>query len=254
MRVAALALTAMATLAGPAAAQDAVSPFVGHWVGEKKCDSGTAAVVLDIEAPSDNSVVLTMRAEGVGTLSDGSLHGDRITLTWSNFLSHVTFEGRFVSAERVEGRYHESLTGEDCTWYAQNQSAAPAATSAETSVQPAAVPPPATSAPSAAPAPAAPTEQDLWKKQADDDREKLKRRLGPTSRDDAIRQFCQFSPDQAGCAARIGRAYDFLVQSAFATLIIASKNRQVPLPPTEPAHGLPSYVDVYQVFMFLTRE
>jgi hypothetical protein len=100
----------------------------------------------------------------------------------------------------------------------------------------------------------APTELDLWKLHAERDRKKLADRLAPTARDDSIKQFCQYAPDQTQCAAKIGQAFDFLVQSTFSTLTIASKNRAVPLPPTQPANGLPSYYDVYQVYMFLTRD
>jgi hypothetical protein len=103
-------------------------------------------------------------------------------------------------------------------------------------------------------APLAPTQLDLWKQHADADRKKLDAHVGPQSKDAAVGQFCAFAPDREACAARIANAFDFLMKNAFATLTIASKNKAVSLPAMEPAAGLPSYYDVYQIYMFLTRD
>jgi len=86
------------------------------------------------------------------------------------------------------------------------------------------------------------------------DRDKLKAHLAADSKQKAIAQFCQYSPDQSACSSRVGQAYDFLTTSAFATLTIASKNKAASLPPMEPAAGLPSFYDVFQIYMFLTHD
>jgi len=78
--------------------------------------------------------------------------------------------------------------------------------------------------------------------------------VGTDSKRQSVQQFCAYSPDPSPCAARIGAAYDYLVNSAFSTLAIASRNIAAPLPPTEPSNGLPSYYDLYQVYMFITRD
>jgi hypothetical protein len=258
MRVMACLVAGVLALAPAAEAQTIASPFVGHWVGNEDCSYGKGEIVLDISA-TDSGVEATMRAAGIGTLHDATFSGDTITMTWTNFMSHVTFSGKFVSLDRVEGTYHESITGEDCTWFAVNQtpqagalmpqgaSAPPAAASAPQ----VALPAPATSSPST---PATPNLLDVWKQHADADKQKLAAQLAPDAKDRAVKQFCEFSPDQGACAARIGQAFDFLTTSSFATLAIASKNKAASLPPMQPAAGLPSLYDVYQIYMFLTHD
>jgi len=257
-------LAVVAVFAGPAAAQQMASPFVGHWVGSERCSFGEGQIVLDIAQEPEGGVSTTMKVSGVGTLHDATFNGDTITMTWSNFLSHVTLTGKFVSLQRVEGRYHESLTGEDCPWFAENQTpragmALPDAAAAPSQTEP---PAPSGSAPPNVPVTLAanlpasrPSSQlDLWKAHAEQDREKLRTHLAADSKTRAIAQFCQFAPDQAACGARIAHAFEFLTTSPFATLAVASKNKSASLPPMEPAAGLPSFYDVYQVYMFLTHD
>jgi hypothetical protein len=195
-------------------------------------------------------------------------------MNWSNFISHVTFTGRFVSPARVEGTYHESITGEDCTWDATN--ASPQAQALAAVMRPVAngSPPsgakPASSAPHQSssnepPPPPDPTPETLarwnevarstqaWKAEAEADTAKLLAHQGPEAKSQAIRQFCAYAPDQNECAARIGDAYEYLMHNAFGTMNIASHNKAMPLPAMQPAAGEPSYYDVYQVFAFLTR-
>jgi hypothetical protein len=249
-------------VAGAAAAQ--TSPFVGHWDGTQHCSTGERSVSLDIVQTADGFITPTMKAGGVGTISDGRVVGDTITMNWSNFLSHVTFKGRFVSPARVEGTYHESITGEDCTWEATN--ASPQAQALAVVMLPAAAP--AAPAPQGAPssaapmreaaispqaAPRVPTELERWKAEAEADRAKLSAHQGAEAKASAVAQFCAYAPEQAACAARIGEAYEFLMHNAYATLTIASRNKVVSLPEMQPAAGMPSYYDVYQVFAFLTR-
>jgi hypothetical protein len=253
-------VAAFAVLAGPVPAQTSTSPFVGHWVGNEHCSYGDGAIVLDIEQASDGSMSATMKAAGVGTLHDATFSGDTITMHWSNFISRVVFVGKFVSLERVEGTYTESVMGETCTWFAVNQTPSLQPQQSTLPQQPAAQAAPMVASPTVAPEPNAQTAQeasgepDLLKARADQDRAKLKAHLGSDTRAQAIKQFCEFAPDQAACSARIGRAFDYLTESAFATLTIASRNKAAPLPAMEPAAGLPSYYDVYQVYMFVTRD
>lgn len=251
MRTIAAMVVAFAVLAAPAFAQTSGSPFVGHWVGNEHCSYGDGPIVLDIELSSDGGLTARMTAAGVGTLNDATFSGDTITMTWTNFVSHVTFVGKFVSPGRVEGTYHESITGEDCTWYAVNQTPSlQSASPQEVAAAPAASPPP----PASPTAEHAPGQVDPLTARADQDRTKLNAHLAPDTRNRAIKQFCEFAPDQEACAARIGQAFDYLTHSAFATLTIASRNKAAPLPAMEPAAGLPSYYDVYQIYMFVTRD
>src|SRR5215469_860926 len=153
MRATAVLLPVFVALSGVAAAQ--TSPFLGHWDGMQHCSTGERSVSLDIAQGADGFLTTTMKAGGVGTISDGRIVGDTITMNWSNFLSHVTFTGRFVSPARVEGTYHESITGEDCTWEATN--ASPQSQALAEMMTPAAAPTPAPAAPAqAAPASASP--------------------------------------------------------------------------------------------------
>lgn len=265
MRVAgSLVLCASLLCGGTALAQ--TSPFVGHWEGSEENCSIKGDIALDITQTPDGSLRPKMHAAGVGTLDDGWIVGDTLTLNWSNFLSHVTFTGKFVSLQKIEGTYHESITGEDCTWSATNQTPPSQAVMARTvdvatppaPVQTTAAPPapPTVEASLSPPAPVhqAPSELDVWKAQAEQDRQRLAPRLNADAKAQAIKQFCAYAPDQVACAARIGAAYDFLAHNEFATLTIVSGNKAVPLPASEPAAGLPSYYDVYQIHAFLMRD
>lgn len=260
MRAVLFAVAALAVLAGPAPAQISTSPFVGHWVGSEHCSYGDGSIVLDIEQTSDGALSTIMKAAGVGTLHDAIFSGDTITMNWTNFISRVVFVGKFVSPERVEGTYTESVMGETCTWFAVNQTPSLQPQQPSQPQQPAAHAAPMAASPTVEPAPSsqtvqqAPSETDMLKARADRDRAKLKAHLGSDTRAQAIKQFCEFAPDQAACSARIGRAFDYLTESAFATLTIASRNKAAPLPAMEPAAGLPSYYDVYQIYMFVTRD
>lgn len=262
MRVTACVFAAMTAFAfvTPTDAQQVASPFVGHWEGTEHCDSGDRNIALDIAA-TDSGIEATMKAGGIGTLTDATFSGDTITITWTNFMSHVTFKGKFVSLERVEGTYHESITGEDCTWFAVNQTPQARAAMPETASAPQALSSPqqqvaSVAAPTnAAPnAPSAPSQLNVWKQHADADKKKLAAHLSPDAKQKAVAQFCQFAPDEEACTARIGGAYDFLATSPFATLAIASKNKAAALPAMQPVAGLPSFYDVYQIYMFLTRD
>jgi len=253
-------------LAQAATAQITLSPFVGHWVGSRHCSDGDSPIDLDIEQSSDGGMTISMKAAGVGKIGGGTINGDSITLTWTNFLSRVEFVGRFTSAQQIEGTYRESITGNSCPWTATNESPpSQSQTITATADTPKAAPnAPATEMAAATPKasqevqpeapPRARTQSEIWKEHADLDRQKLNEHLGADAKNLAIKQFCEYAPDQTVCAARVGSAYDFLAESALATLAIASKNMAASLPSNDPANGLPSYYDVYQIYMFLTHD
>ncbi|MGA7675872.1 MAG: hypothetical protein WCA78_12615 [Rhizomicrobium sp.] len=87
--------------------------FVGSWSGETKCRVGTMPLTLTVTRKPDGSYAVSGTARGLG-FSRETFQGDSVTLVYVSVMDEVTYSGRLVSPDRIEGTIS---TNSNCTWY-----------------------------------------------------------------------------------------------------------------------------------------
>jgi hypothetical protein len=93
------------------------APLAGQWNMTATCGSASETYTFNIEAVSDGVVTLSGGAWNC-KLESGRIDGTRITLSCSNWLNKVDYQGTLVSDNFMQGSFTQRLRAETCHWSA----------------------------------------------------------------------------------------------------------------------------------------
>lgn len=101
-------------------------PLTGQWSLTASCGSASETYAFNIEAVQDGALALSGGSWNC-KLESGRLDGDRISMTCSNWLNKVDYQGTLISNNFMQGSFTQRLRAETCQWSAlKSGTAAPA--------------------------------------------------------------------------------------------------------------------------------
>lgn len=105
-------------------------PLTGQWNMTASCGSASGSYAFNIDAVNDGVLVLS-GGDWNCKLESARLDGTRITMSCSNWLNKVDYQGTLVSENFMQGTFTQRLRAATCQWSALKAgTAAPAAQSA----------------------------------------------------------------------------------------------------------------------------
>lgn len=107
--------TAAAGATQPESAKSA--PLTGQWTMTATCGSASESNAFNIDAVSDGALTLSGGAWNC-KLESGRIDGNRVTLSCSNWLNRVDYQGTLVGDNFMQGTFTQRLRAETCQWSA----------------------------------------------------------------------------------------------------------------------------------------
>lgn len=93
------------------------TPLTGQWTMTATCGSASEIHVFNIEAVNDGTLTLSGDAWNC-KLESGRMDGSRISMSCSNWLNKVDYQGTLVSDNFMQGSFTQRLRAETCQWSA----------------------------------------------------------------------------------------------------------------------------------------
>lgn len=93
------------------------APLTGQWNMTATCGGSSGGYTFNIDAVSDGTLALSGGAWNC-PLESARLDGARITLSCSNWLNKVDYQGTLVSDNFMQGTFTQRLRAETCQWSA----------------------------------------------------------------------------------------------------------------------------------------
>lgn len=103
--------------ASPSAAAMQSSLLIGHWTITGVCGGESGTYGFDITSVRDGALTLSGGYWNCG-FEKGRIDGDRISMSCSNWLNKVEYEGTVIGDARMEGAFTQKLRGGVCQWVA----------------------------------------------------------------------------------------------------------------------------------------
>ncbi len=91
------------------------APLTGQWNMTATCGGSSGSYAFNIDAVSDGVLALSGGAWNCN-LESGRIDGTRITLSCSNWLNKVDYQGTLVSDNFMQGTFTQRLRAETCQW------------------------------------------------------------------------------------------------------------------------------------------
>lgn len=94
--------------------------LIGKWDQTAKCSWGEGRDIFDITNVTNGELSITGKL-GNCSIDKGRIDGNKITITCSNWLNKINYEGKILTESEMEGTLTQRLSSERCHWSARKQ-------------------------------------------------------------------------------------------------------------------------------------
>lgn len=99
--------------------------LVGRWTLTGRCGVSSASFTYEITAVTNGALAMTGGSWNC-RFESGRIAGRQITMSCSNWLNKVDYQGSLVSEGRMDGTFTQRLMSGTCQWFAVKEGSAPA--------------------------------------------------------------------------------------------------------------------------------